>query len=146
MRKVVTVGKLTDKQHKKIIALYAECQNYSQVARKFGVSVNTIKRHVNGDPKAAKIVNEKKEQNTQDILAYMESQKNLVCQIIGLGLEALAKPDKFTDASPSQITTALGTIIDKWAAISGSTGNEMEEDALSRSLKELAEGLESDDQ
>ena len=139
------MGKLTDKQHKKIIARFAECQNLSQVAREFKVSPTTVKRHVECDPETGKIVKQKKEQNTQDILAYMESQKDLVCQIIGLGLEALAKPDKFADASPSQITTALGTIIDKWATISGSNGDQFEDDALSKSLKELAEGLESDD-
>lgn len=139
------MGKLTDKQHKKIIARYAECQNYSQVAREFKVSESTIRAHCKRDPETAKKTEEKKRQNTQDILAYMESQKNLVCQIIGLGLEALAKPDKFADASPSQITTALGTIIDKWATISGSNGDQFEDDALSKSLKELAEGLESDD-
>lgn len=121
------MGKLTDRQHKKMIARYAECQNYSQVAREFHVSVTTVKRHVLGDEKALKIVNEKKEQNTADVLAYMESKKDLVCEIIGLGLKALAEPEKFAEAAPQQITTALGTLIDKWTANSAHGANDVED-------------------
>ena len=44
----------------------------------------------------------------------MDSQKDLVCQIIQKGLEALNDPDKLAQATPSQITTAIGTLIDKW--------------------------------
>ena len=54
------MAKLTDKQHKKIIARYAECQNLSQVAREFNVSVSTIKRHLDGDKETVKRVNQKK--------------------------------------------------------------------------------------
>lgn len=136
---------LSDKTKKKIIADRLDGMSYRRLAEKYKVSRYAIQLAIQGDPDFTQKMTKKKEQNTQDILAYMESQKNLVCQIIGLGLEALAKPDKFADASPSQITTALGTIIDKWAAISGSNGDQFEDDALSKSLKELAEGLESDD-
>lgn len=49
---------------------------------------------------------------------------------------------KLADASPAQITTAIGTLIDKWAAISGAPGDTAKEDDLSRSLKELAKEME----
>ena len=55
---------------------------------------------------------EKKAQNTADILAYMESQRDVVCQIIGNGLAVLNDPAKLAEATPSQITTAIGTLID----------------------------------
>ena len=88
---------------------------------------------------------EKKEQNTVDILAYMESQKGIVCEILEKGLAALNSPDKLAEASPSQITTALGTLIDKWAMISGGPSDNGKEDELSKSLREMAEELESDE-
>ena len=37
-----------------------------------------------------------------------------MCQIIQKGLEALNGPDKLAQATPIQITTAIGTLIDKW--------------------------------
>ena len=66
----------------------------------------------------------------------------MVCEIISKGLQALNEPGKLADASPAQITTAIGTLIDKWAAISGAPGDTVKEADLSRSLKELAGELE----
>ena len=45
---------LTDSQKKKIIADYTECENYSQVARKYKVSFDTVKRTVLNDPETVK--------------------------------------------------------------------------------------------
>ena len=87
---------------------------------------------------------QKKEQNTVDILAYMERQKGIVCEILEKGLAALNSPEKLAEASPSQITTALGTLIDKWAMISGGLSDNDKEDELSKSLREMAKELESD--
>ena len=67
---------------------------------------------------------EKKAQNTADILAYMESQRDVVCQIIGNGLAVLNDPAKLAEATPSQITTAIGTLIDKWALLQEKTAND----------------------
>ena len=39
------------------------------------------------------------------------------CEIIEKGLAALNDPERLAEASPAQITTALGTLIDKWADI-----------------------------
>lgn len=108
------MGKLTDKQHKKIIAQYAECQNYSQVARQFGVSVNTVKRHVKGDPKAAKIVNEKKEQNTKDMIEFLDEQKMSAQEFILLAMQKLKDPAKLDKTGVQSIATAMGIIIDKF--------------------------------
>ena len=91
-----------------------------------------------------KKLEQKKDENTADILAYMESQRGLVCEIIGKGLTALNDPEKLAEATPAQITTALGTLIDKWASISGGPADKVKEDGLSQSLREMAEELESD--
>ena len=57
-------------------------------------------------------------------MTYMESQKRIVCEIISKGLTALNDPEKLATANPSQITTALGTLIDKWAMVNGTGTNE----------------------
>lgn len=138
-------ARLTDRQKKKIVADYLETQSMNATAKKNKVSWDTVKRVLKEQGNIEKKLEEKKDQNTADILAYMESKRNVVCEIIDNGLEALRDPKKLQRSSPVQITTALGTLIDKWAMISGGPSDEMKEDALSKSLKEMAEELESDD-
>ncbi len=137
-------ARLTDKQKKKIIADYVQLGSYNAVAKKHKVADSTVKRIVLSDSEMQKKAERKKEENTADILAYMESQKQIVCEIIGKGLMALNDPEKLATANPTQITTALGTLIDKWVMVNGSSGTEAKEDGLSASLRELAKELESD--
>ena len=138
-------NRLTDKQKKKIVADYLELGSYNATANRNGVSNHTVKRVVLEVPEISKKVKQKKAENTADIIAYMESQRGLVCEIIGKGLAVLNDEEKLREATPAQITTALGTLIDKWAAVSGSAADELKEDGLSKSLREMAEELESDD-
>ena len=138
-------ARLTDKQKKKIVADYLETESYNATAKKNGVCGQTVRRVVEESQGITENLKRKKEQNTTDILAYMESKRDIVCEILGKGLDALNSPDKLAEATPAQITTALGTLIDKWTAISGGPADTTEEDGLSQSLRELAEELESDD-
>lgn len=138
-------ARVTDKQKKKIIADYLELGSYNATAKINGVANHTVKRIIQACPTIAENVQQKKDQNTADILAYMESKRSVICEIIDNGLEALRDPKKLARSSPVQITTALGTLIDKWTMISGGPEDVVKEDGLSKSLRELAEGLESDD-
>lgn len=137
-------ARLTDRQKKKILADYTELESYNATAKLNGVSKDTVKRVVLSCDDFAQKAKEKKDKNTADILAYMESKRNIVCEILDKGLAALNSGDKLAEASPAQITTAIGTLIDKWAMIGGGPKDDNVEDELSKSLKELAEGLESD--
>lgn len=137
-------ARLTDRQKKKIVADYVELGSYNAVAKKNGVSNHTVKRIVLEVPEIAEKVQQKKEENTAEIMAYMESQKNLVCEIIGKGLLELAKPEKLEAATMSQITTAIGTLIDKWTAAKGtSAGTTREDDPLTKALREEAERIQN---
>lgn len=107
-------ARLTDRQKKKILADYVQTNNYCATAKLNGVSANTVKKIVQTNADIAEKLIRKKEENTADVLAYMESQRDVVCQIIGKGLAVLNDPAKLEEATPSQITTALGTLIDKW--------------------------------
>lgn len=138
-------ARLTDKQKKKIVADYLELGSYNATAKRNNVCGQTVRRVVEESQEFSENLRRKKEENTADIMAYMESQRGLVCDIIDKGLAELSKPGKFEKATPIQITTALGTLIDKWTAVSGSAADEIKEDGLSKSLREMAEELESDD-
>lgn len=138
-------ARLTDRQKKKILADYLESGSYRATARKNKVNASTVKRVVEASDDFEQKAAQKKKENTADVLAYMESQKKVVCEIIGKGLAALNDPEKLAEATPSQITTALGTLIDKWAMVSGFPADTAKDDALSQSLRELAKELEGDD-
>lgn len=112
-------ARLTDKQKKKIVADYLETESYNATAKKNGVCGQTVRRVVEESQGITENLKRKKEENTADILAYMDSQRGIVCEIIGKGLAALNDPDKLAEAKPAQITTAIGTLIDKWALVKG---------------------------
>lgn len=138
-------ARLTDRQKKKIIADYVQLNNYCAVAKINNVSATTVKNIVLASADFVEKCEQKKEENTADVLTYMDEHKDLVCSFIGKGLEMLNDPKKLAAANLSQITTAMGTLIDKWAMIGGSPADTVKEDALSKSLKEMAEELESDE-
>ena len=132
-------NRLTDRQRKKIVADYLELGSYNAVAKLNGVSKDSVRRIVQNCEGFDQKAQQKKEENTADILAYMESQRGLVCEIIGKGLAVLNDEEKLREATPAQITTALGTLIDKWAAVSGGAASESrEDDPITKSLKEEA--------
>lgn len=136
-------ARLTDKQKKKIIADYLEMQSINSTAKKNGICWKTAKVIIEHDEELTKKLEQKKEENTADILAYMESKRQEVCGIIDIGLSVL--PDKIRDArTASEVTTALGTLIDKFTANGRGIGDTREKDGLSKSLEEMAKGLESD--
>lgn len=105
---------LTDKEKKKIIADYVECESYNAIAKKYGIADSTVKRIVLSDSETQKKAEHKKGQNTVDILTHMETKKNTVNQIIDKYLIALLNDEKIERATPAQLTTALGTLIDKF--------------------------------
>ena len=72
-------ARLTDKQKKKIVADYLELGSYNATAKKNRTTHQTVKRIVTESPEMSKKLQQKKEENTADILAYMESQKDVEC-------------------------------------------------------------------
>ena len=109
------MAKLTDKEKKKIIADYIETQNFSETGRMNNVSDMTVRRLVENNEDVLKKVEEKKKENTKDILEYMDNIYEKQKKIIDLSLEALidklSKPDMFTNVK--DIATVYGVIFDK---------------------------------
>lgn len=137
-------ARLTDRQKKKILADYVQTNNYCATAKINGVSATTVKNLVRANADIVEKCEQKKEENTADVMEYMNDHKDLVCSFIGKGLEMLNDPEKLAAANLSQITTAMGTLIDKWAMIGGGPSDNGKEDELSKSLREMAEELEND--
>lgn len=138
-------ARLTDKQKKKIVADYVQLGSYNAVSKIHGVSATTVKNIVLKSADIVEKCEEKKEQNTADILDYMEGQRDDVCKVLGICLSELKKAERYEKTPPQQIATTMAILIDKYTAFGGGPKDETEEDGLSRSLRELGEGLESDD-
>ena len=132
-------ARLTDKQKKKILADYVECGSYNATAKMNGVTHQTVKRVVNESTEITKKVQQKKEQNTLDMLAYMDSRKEQAQSVIDDYLKALANPEKIEAAKLSEIATALGIVVDKFTKNVPVGTNSMEEQL--KNMKALAEIL-----
>ena len=105
---------LTDREKKKIIADYVELESYNAVAKKHNISATTVKNTVLKNNESVKKCEQKKEQNTADILEFMDKKKDDVCSIISLYLSELQDSDKLQRASIQSIATSLGIVIDKF--------------------------------
>lgn len=107
------MAKLSDRQHKQLIARYAETNNYRQVAREFGISYTTVKRHVSGDAETVKKVAQKKEENTQDILSFLDSRKGKIYDILDKLIEGMNDEEKIQRTGLQALATAYGIVVDK---------------------------------
>jgi transposase-like protein len=123
---VLTASRLTDEQKKKIVADYIECGSYRATARKNGVSDGTVRKIVSEDTDILQKFAQKKEENTLDMLAYMDSRKEQAQGVIDIYLQALADPEKLENATLSQIATALGIVVDKFTKNVPDQNNSME--------------------
>lgn len=105
----------TDKEKKEIIADFVECQNYSEVARKYDMSVNGIKKIVLADEESTKLCKEKKKENTEEVLQEMKKRNQkkitLLDKIFDAMESKLDKIDMFTNIK--DLATAYGIIMDK---------------------------------
>lgn len=108
-------NKLTDKQKKKIIADYIDNNNYSETARMNNISETSVRRIVKGNESITEKVEQKKEENSQDMFEYMKNKDNDKKRIVDLCFEALDKKlsnlDMFTNVK--DIATVYGIIMDK---------------------------------
>lgn len=109
--------KKTDKEIKEIIAYYLDCNNYSETARKFGMSDTGVKKLIDreSNKESTKLLEEKKNNNTQEIMQDMDDRKETVKRLLGKLLKGIEDKidnvDMFT--SIRDIAMAYGTIVDK---------------------------------
>lgn len=109
------MAKLTDLEKKKIIADYVDNQNYSETAKMNNVSVDTVRRLVLNDDEIVNNLKQKKEENTQTTIEYMQTQHETKKRILDKILNAIESKaddlDMFTNIK--DLATAYGIILDK---------------------------------
>lgn len=110
------MAKFTDLEKKNIVADYVDCQNYSEVARKWGVTPEAIRLIVKAnDDNILEKLETKKEENTQSTIEYMqtqhESKKRILDKILKAIEDKAENVDMFTNIK--DLATAYGIILDK---------------------------------
>lgn len=111
------MAKFNDKDKKQILADYVNCQNYSEVARKWNTSKQTIIRIVGsfGQSEVEQKITQKREENTQTTIEYMQTQHETKKRILDKILKAIESKaeniDMFTNIK--DLATAYGIILDK---------------------------------
>ena len=107
--------KLTDKQKKKIIADYVDNGNYSETARMNNTTDTTVRTIIKDNKDMAlEKMEQKKQQNTKDILEYMEETKEKRKKVIDLCLEKMEERlNKDELMNIKDIATAYGVLVDK---------------------------------
>ena len=111
------MAKLTDKQRKRIIAEYVEDgTSQRKLAEKYHVSPYLIRSILSEDKNLTQKISHKKEENTQSVLAFMDSKKQTVCDLIDKLLAAMGDEDKIAATPLNQLATAMGIVIDKYTA------------------------------
>lgn len=131
---------LTDKKKKKIVADYMLTNSLGEAAKLNHVCKSTVSRLIKKDTEAVELATRKKEQNSLDMLAYMDSAQEKVESIVEKYLEALGDPQKIEDASLQQVATSMGILIDKWTAHTANAtaaGTDTPADELSKALFEV---------
>ena len=111
------MAKLTDKQRKRIIAEYVEGgTSQRKLAEKYHVSPYLIRSILSEDKNLTQKISHKKEENTRSVLAFMDSKKQTVCDLIDKLLAAMGDEDKIAATPLNQLATAMGIVIDKYTA------------------------------
>lgn len=140
------MAKLTDKQKKKIIADYVENQNYCETARMNNVDESTVRRIVKSkdNKEITKLTEQKKLENTQSTIEYMqnqhESKKRILDKILKAIEEKADNVDMFTNIK--DLATAYGIILDKELKVLELNSKNSNSDELAKVdeiLKELKE-------
>lgn len=109
--------RLTDKQKKRIISDYVNIGSYNTVGKMHGISATTVKNVVLKNSETVGLCEQKKKQNTVDMLEFLETRKQKTQDIIDQLLDCM--PEKIPRASLVQIVTAYGVLVDKSTLLSG---------------------------
>ena len=129
---------LSDRTKKKIIADRVDGMTLLKIAAKYGCSEYAVRKVIKDHPEITKKIEHKKEQNTLDMLAYMDSRTKNVQKLLDLMFDAMADPERLSEASMRDLATCAGILIDKFAKY------RTDEDSQTlKAAKELLEGVPS---
>lgn len=101
--------------------MWTENNNYSATARNFNINPSTVKRVVEADPQMQEKAEHKKEENTQDVLDYMDSKTNSFKKfsdyILDERLDPIKNKEELDKIPINQLITVYGVTADKFLKV-----------------------------
>lgn len=108
---------MTDAEERRIVADYVQSGSYCEAARRNGIVETSARRVVKRRPDLMEEAREASGVVEQTMVEYLQTQRGRVTAIIDQYLGALAELDRFDKLTPVQLSTVIGTLIDKWAML-----------------------------
>lgn len=107
-------GKTVDSKTKKaIIADYLETENYSETAKKFNVTPQTVVNYVKKDENFRNLLKEKKEKENKTVLEEMEKMTEKKINILRLAMNEMERLLQEKKVTPNSLATIYGVLLDK---------------------------------
>lgn len=107
--------KIDNKKIAEVITSYALTNSYNATAKECGVSANSVKN----------IITKQKKENSDEFEKICKEKKETFVQkadkIIDKAMDKLDKSLDKEDIAPNQLTTVIGTLVDKKRLVAGET-------------------------
>ena len=108
------MARITDEIRKKIILDYIECENYTAVAKKYGVSRTAVTDIVKGDIETCENLRIKKRENAQSVCEHLEKSRDKAILLIDKCLEELSNSERIQSTGTKDLATTFGIVVDKF--------------------------------
>ena len=108
------MARITDEIRKKIILDYIECENYTAVAKKYGVSRTAVTNIVKGDIETCENLRLKKRENAQSVCEHLEKSRDKAILLIDKCLEELSNSERIQSTGTKDLATTFGIVVDKF--------------------------------
>lgn len=108
---------LSDETKKQMTAMYADCGSINKVAKAFGVGWLTVDRAIKENEALTNLLEQKKQENTQDMLTFLDERKWKVQKLIDMCLDIVVDEDKLKKCRPTELMTTMAIGIDKFTAV-----------------------------
>lgn len=131
-KKKRSVRRYTEAEKITAISVTVECGSLVNASRQLGIPVKTLNRwYYDPKYKEKKIEFQKiRDDLSENVKTYMESRQKRVFGILDKILDRLFDDDRLDSATYSQLTTAFGTLIDKYAVVKAGTDGDADESGV----------------
>lgn len=108
------MAKITEKTRNQIILDYIECENYTSVAKKYGISRTTVTDIVKNDKEMCEKLRIKKRENVKTVCEHLDSNKDKAITLIDKCLKELSDDKRIKSTGTKDLATTFGIIVDKF--------------------------------
>lgn len=109
--------KLRSKDEAVIIAKRADGATIGTLAKQYKISESTVRRILRKNEELIEQAKREQEEQKKTLQRFMLSKTDLACDICDKIMQELLNENKLKEASVSQLATAMGILLDKYAGL-----------------------------